>query len=99
MERSIKLIGSDEGVKMLLDDVVKAAFTQNEAINALSLYEALDYHASDTYSIAECDNGPVPNGPFNSLKDLIESILDGINALNDTNSDNSGSEADCSPRS
>lgn len=99
MGRSIKLIGSDEGVRLLLDDVVKATFTQNEAINALSLYEALDYHASDTYSIVECDNGPVPNGPFNSLKDLIESILAGINALNDTNSDNSGSEVDRPPRS
>lgn len=81
MRRLIKLIGSDEGVQLEIDDEKKMILTQGESINALDFYQALDYHPGDSYKLTESDNGPIPEGSFKPLKDLVEAIAKGINGI------------------
>lgn len=81
MVRSIKLNGTDAGVQLIVDGRVAAIFNRDKAINALDLYNALDYHAYDTYVFENGDCGPIPKGSFDSLEGLILEIVNGINGL------------------
>lgn len=81
MIRSIKLIGTEAGVNLSLDGDVATIFTREKAIDALSFYKALDYHAGDTYVMEEGSCGEIPKGSFDSLEGLVREIIEGINSL------------------
>ena len=81
MAHSIKLNGTTTGVELIVDDNVAAVFTREKAIDALSFYNALDYHTGDTYKLEEGSCGPIPKGSFDSLEGLVKEIIDGINGL------------------
>lgn len=81
MDRSIKLSGTATGVTLFVDGNAAATFTRDKAIDALSFYKALDYHAGDTYELEEESRGEIPEGSFDSLEGLIKDIIDGINNL------------------
>lgn len=81
MGRSIKLNGTATGVELIVDGNVAAAFTREKAIDALSFYNALDYHAGDTYELEEGSCGTIPKGSFDSLEGLVKEIVEGINGL------------------
>lgn len=81
MARSIKLNGTAAGVELIVDDKVAVTFTREKAIDALSFYNALDYHAGDTYELEEGSCGTIPKGSFDSLEGLVNEIIEGINGL------------------
>lgn len=81
MARSIKLNGTTTGVELIVDGNVAATFTREKAIDALSFYNALDYHAGDMYKLEEGSCGTIPKGSFDSLEDLVKEIINGINGL------------------
>lgn len=81
MARSIKLNGTTAGVELIVDGNVAATFTREKAIDALSFYNALDYHAGDTYELEEGSCGPFPKGSFDSLEGLVKEVAKGINGL------------------
>lgn len=81
MARSIKLNGTATGIELTVDGNVEATFTRDKAIDALSFYNALDYHAGDTYELIEGSCGPIHKGSFDSLEGLVREIIDGINGL------------------
>lgn len=81
MSRSIKLNGTATGVELFVDGNVAAVFTREKAIDALSFYNALDYHAGDTYELEEGSCEAIPKGSFDSLEGLVKEIIEGVNAL------------------
>lgn len=81
MGRSIKLNGTTAGVELIVDGSVAAIFTREKAIDALNFYNALDYHAGDTYELEEGSRGTIPKGSFDPLEELVKEIIEGINAL------------------
>lgn len=81
MGRSIKLNGTAAGVELIVDGNVAVTFTREKAIDALSFYNALDYHAGDTYELEEGSCGTIPKGSFDSLEGLVKEIIEGINSL------------------
>lgn len=81
MARSISLNGTDAGVDLILDGNVVSTFSRGKAIDALSFYNALDYHAGNTYELHEGSRGPIPKGSFDSLEGLVKEIIEGINGL------------------
>ena len=81
MDHSIKLNGTTAGVELIVDGGVAAIFTREKAIDALSFYNALGYHAGDTYELEEGSCGDIPEGSFDSLEGLVKEIIEGINGL------------------
>lgn len=81
MVRSIKLNGTTTNVELIVDGNLAAIFTREKAIDALSFYNALDYHAGDTYELEEGSCGSIPKGSFDSLEGLVKEIIEGINDL------------------
>lgn len=81
MGRSIKLNGTATGVELFVDGNVTAVFTREKAIDALSFYNALDYHAGDTYELEEGSCETIPKGSFDSLEGLVKEIVESINGL------------------
>lgn len=81
MDRSIKLNGTATGVTLFVDGNAAATFTRDKAIDALSFYKALDYHAGDTYELEEGSCGTISKGSFDSLEELVKEIVGGINGL------------------
>ena len=81
MGRSIKLNGTTAGVELIVDGSVAAIFTREKAIDALNFYNALDYHAGDTYELEEGSCGAIPKGSFDPFEELVKEIIEGINGL------------------
>lgn len=81
MDRSIKLNGTATGIELIVDGNIAATFTRGKAIDALCFYDALDYHAGDTYELEKGSCGTIPKGSFDSLEGLIKDIIEGINGL------------------
>lgn len=81
MARSIKLNGTAAGVELIVDGKVAVTFTREKSIDALGFYNALDYHAGDTYELEEGSCGTIPKGSFDSLEGLVKEIIEGINGL------------------
>ena len=81
MVRSIKLSGTAAGVELVVDGSVADTFNRDEAISALSFFNALDYHVGDVYKLEDGTRGPIPKGSLDSLEGLVKEIIEGINAI------------------
>lgn len=81
MTRSIKLLGGEANVKLLIDEVEWVSFSRAQAISALEFYEALDYHPGDVYDVCEPEFGEVPEKALRPLHDLLKDIVEEINKL------------------
>ena len=82
MDRSIELVGiEDDMVEFILDGAKRIAFSRETPTTALEMFDALDYHPGATYQLGSCEPGEVSSGAFEPIKELIESIINRINAL------------------
>ena len=84
MTRYVDLVAKDSDVAIIIDSKQTGSFRRDRAISAQEMFDALDFHPGDTYELQSSDCGNIPKGSFDPLKELVRSILDGVNALGDS---------------
>ena len=87
MTRYVELVAKDSEVSIIVDSKQTGSFGRERAISAQEMFDALDFHPGDTYALQSSDRGSIPKGALDPLRDLVQSILDGVNALDESTDD------------
>lgn len=89
MEHCINISGQDENLVVKTDSEEPKVFSRDEDITAADLYDALHYHAGDTYVLEQGELGDIKEGSFNAFYKLMQDIIEGIGKISVSNSSDS----------
>lgn len=89
MEHCINISGQDGNLLVTTDGEEPKVFSRDEDITAADLYDALHYHAGDTYVLEQGELGDIKEGAFNAFYKLMQDIIEGIGKISISNSSDS----------
>lgn len=86
MEHCINISGQDKNLVVKTDGEEPKVFSRDKDITAADLYDALHYHAGDTYVLEQGELGDIKEGAFNAFYKLMQDIIEGIGKISVSNS-------------
>ena len=86
MEHGINISGQDKNLVVKTDGEEPKVFSRDKDITAADLYDALHYHAGDTYVLEQGELGDIKEGAFNAFYKLMQDIIEGIGKISVSNS-------------
>lgn len=89
MKHCINVSGQDGNLVVKTDNEEPQVFSRDEDITAADLYDALHYHAGDTYVLEQGEPGDIKEGAFNAFYKLMQDIIEGIGKISVSNSSDS----------
>jgi hypothetical protein len=81
MKHRIDVSGQDGNLIVKTDSEEPKVFSRDNDIFATDLYDALHYHAGDTYVLERGEPGDIKEDTFNAFCKLMQDIVDGIGKL------------------
>lgn len=81
MKHCIDVSGRDGNLIVKTDSEEAKVFSRDEDIFATDLYDALHYHAGDTYVLERGELGDIKEGTFNAFYKMMQDIVDGIGKI------------------